>query len=63
MVHFVILLLSETFTIIYLFLTEVIVFISELRPLAVILETLNILWREFHLSEFLREVLYAVLVV
>lgn len=59
MVHF----LSETFTIIYLFLAEVIIFVSEFRPLAVILKALNILWRKFHLSEFLREMLDTVLVV
>ena len=44
-------------------LTEFIVFIRKFLPLAVILETLNILWCELHLGEFLREVLNAILVV
>jgi hypothetical protein len=54
---------SKSGAIVDLLVDNGLVFVSEVCPLAIVLQTLDVLRCQLHLSEFLREVLRAVLVV
>ena len=59
--HF--LFISKSISIVNVLMKISFIFISEISPFAVIFEALDILWSQFHLCEFLREMFSAILIV